>query len=302
MKVSEMTEGTSLDGSEYLFTLDGGQNTKTALSLVGSWIANTALFSALNTSVKTLVGAINLKANSADLSTVATSGNYSDLSGRPNLATVATSGSYSDLTNKPITSTQYFDGTTTSINSLTGDGVSYRGYIANGGTDNSYLGWYGNCILESIGYGATGPHIQRITRVSNGDVYMRYSANNTYSYDTDLIAVGSTPKSVVGTFSSTNNSGGNVKVTHAIKSAHNVQMRIEITPSSNVESGGSVTATLKGQYLPILATSGASYYGARGFVGHLLPDGSFTMRNTSTLAMKKDIGYQVILNYICKDD
>lgn len=38
---------------------------------------------------------------SSDLATVATSGAYSDLSGKPSLATVATSGSYNDLSNKP---------------------------------------------------------------------------------------------------------------------------------------------------------------------------------------------------------
>lgn len=40
-----------------------------------------------------------------NLATVATSGAYSDLTGTPNLATVATSGSYVDLTNKPNLST-----------------------------------------------------------------------------------------------------------------------------------------------------------------------------------------------------
>ena len=35
------------------------------------------------------------------LSTVATSGSYTDLSNKPSLATVATSGSYNDLSNKP---------------------------------------------------------------------------------------------------------------------------------------------------------------------------------------------------------
>lgn len=39
--------------------------------------------------------------NKPSLATVATSGDYADLSGTPNLATVATSGSYNDLTNKP---------------------------------------------------------------------------------------------------------------------------------------------------------------------------------------------------------
>lgn len=37
----------------------------------------------------------------ANLATVATSGKYVDLTGKPSLATVATSGSYNDLTNKP---------------------------------------------------------------------------------------------------------------------------------------------------------------------------------------------------------
>lgn len=39
------------------------------------------------------------------LATVATSGSYTDLSGKPSLATVATSGSYSDLTGTPTLST-----------------------------------------------------------------------------------------------------------------------------------------------------------------------------------------------------
>ena len=39
------------------------------------------------------------------LSTVATSGKYNDLSGKPNLATVATSGNYNDLNNKPALAT-----------------------------------------------------------------------------------------------------------------------------------------------------------------------------------------------------
>lgn len=41
------------------------------------------------------------KVDVSSLSTVATSGAYSDLTGAPNLATVATSGSYADLSNKP---------------------------------------------------------------------------------------------------------------------------------------------------------------------------------------------------------
>lgn len=45
--------------------------------------------------------ALNLKANTSALATVATSGAYADLTGKPSLATVATTGAYSDLTGKP---------------------------------------------------------------------------------------------------------------------------------------------------------------------------------------------------------
>ena len=50
---------------------------------------------------KVITSALDSKADSSGLATVATSGSYNDLSNKPSLATVATSGSYSDLSNKP---------------------------------------------------------------------------------------------------------------------------------------------------------------------------------------------------------
>jgi len=49
--------------------------------------------------------ALNLKANTSSLATVATSGAYTDLSGKPTLSTVASTGAYSDLSGKPTLST-----------------------------------------------------------------------------------------------------------------------------------------------------------------------------------------------------
>jgi hypothetical protein len=46
---------------------------------------------------------LSLKANSADLATVATSGSYTDLANTPSLSNVATSGDYNDLSNTPQT-------------------------------------------------------------------------------------------------------------------------------------------------------------------------------------------------------
>ena len=52
-----------------------------------------------------LKNALDAKADSSSLATVATSGSYTDLSNKPTLATVATSGSYNDLSNKPTLGT-----------------------------------------------------------------------------------------------------------------------------------------------------------------------------------------------------
>lgn len=51
--------------------------------------------------IKDLANKVNAKANTSSLSTVATTGSYTDLSDKPTLATVATSGSYTDLSNTP---------------------------------------------------------------------------------------------------------------------------------------------------------------------------------------------------------
>lgn len=76
-----------------------------------------------------------------DLAAVATSGSYTDLTGKPILATVATSGSYTDLTNTPTlaavaTSGDYTDLTNkptvpTQFNPIAGTNVSLSGTYPN---------------------------------------------------------------------------------------------------------------------------------------------------------------------------
>ena len=62
---------------------------------------------------------LSIYAESADLATVATTGAYSDLSGTPTLATIATTGDYDDLTNKPTIPTVDYPVTDVQV-----DGVS----------------------------------------------------------------------------------------------------------------------------------------------------------------------------------
>lgn len=59
---------------------------------------------------------LSVYAETADLATVATTGAYSDLSGIPTLATVATTGDYDDLTNKPTIPTVDYPVTDVTVN------------------------------------------------------------------------------------------------------------------------------------------------------------------------------------------
>jgi len=63
-------------------------------------------------------GDYNDLSNRPNLATVATSGNYNDLSNRPTLATVATSGDYNDLTNTPTLATVATSGNFSDLNNI----------------------------------------------------------------------------------------------------------------------------------------------------------------------------------------
>lgn len=58
---------------------------------------------------KVITDALSEKVDIDDLSTVAITGSYDDLTNKPTLATVATSGNYNDLSNKPTIPTQTSD-------------------------------------------------------------------------------------------------------------------------------------------------------------------------------------------------
>lgn len=76
------------------------------------------------------------------LATVATSGSYIDLTGRPSLATVATSGAYSDLTGKPSIQAPITLTTTGTSGAATFDGVTLNipTYTSGGGGSTTLAG------------------------------------------------------------------------------------------------------------------------------------------------------------------
>ena len=60
-------------------------------------------------------GSYNDLTDKPNLSTVATTGSYNDLTDKPNLSTVATTGSYNDLTNKPNIQTITYNSDTSTL-------------------------------------------------------------------------------------------------------------------------------------------------------------------------------------------
>jgi hypothetical protein len=105
---------------------------------VGKWMAGPTTQEVALATEAHVATAIAGKANTSSLATVATSGSYadlsgkptlfsgvySDLSGKPSLATVATSGDYGDLTGKPTLFSGSFADLTSKPTTLSGYGVT----------------------------------------------------------------------------------------------------------------------------------------------------------------------------------
>lgn len=110
------------------------------------------------------------KADTSSLATVATSGAYSDLSGKPSLATVATSGSYNDLTSKPTIPT-----VPTAVSAFTND----SGYLV-----ASDLSPYLTSSSASSTYQPLDADLSAIGGLSGTSGFLKKTAANTWTLDT----------------------------------------------------------------------------------------------------------------------
>lgn len=107
-------------------------------------------------------------ADVSGLSTVATSGAYGDLSGKPSLSTVATSGSYNDLSDKPnITAT---------ANDLSGGELGSIPYQAGAGDTAMLAPGTAGQVLTSNG-GAAPSWANPAVAVTTGKLYFYANFN-----------------------------------------------------------------------------------------------------------------------------
>ncbi len=134
-------------------------------------------------------------AASADLATVATTGAYSDLTGKPNLATVATSGAYSDLTGRPSLAAV---ATTGSYNDL-----DNKPDLATVATTGSYNDLSNRPSIPSVSIASEGTASSSATKAQklningtktniSGSVYMEYTASaSTFTFTNSAITASS---------------------------------------------------------------------------------------------------------------
>lgn len=108
------------------------------------------------------------------LATVATTGDYSDLSNKPSLATVATTGDYSDLSNTPTIPTvdQVYDGTSANAQS----GVAVASVISTK-ADVSDVGYWTTAVSAILGATTITITDANILTTSKIDIYTENTSN-----------------------------------------------------------------------------------------------------------------------------
>ena len=125
-----------------------------------------------------VASAISGKADTSSLATVATTGAYSDLSGKPTLATVATSGSYNDLSNKPTIPAVDQTYSATSSNAQSGKAVA-QAIGALDKSDSAVSGQYVSAVSETNGIiTVSRASLPTIPTVNNGQLTIQQNGTN----------------------------------------------------------------------------------------------------------------------------
>ena len=133
------------------------------------------------------------------LSKVATSNNYNDLSNRPALKTVATSGSYNDLSNKPTLAKVATSGSYNDLSNKPSIPASMAGYVTVKSTSGTsgYRKWSDGYVEQWCRHNTSGSVQRNVTlptAMSNTNYNVITSAygSNEYGYNS---CVGCTPQS-----------------------------------------------------------------------------------------------------------
>lgn len=129
-------------------------------------------------------GDYNDLTNKPDLKAVATSGSYNDLINKPNLKTVATTGSYNDLTDKPTIGS----GTVTKVST----GVGLTGEVTTTGTIKADLKSETKSSLTAASKGSTASREYAVGLDSAGDLSVNIPWSDTRDFKIGTTKSGAT--------------------------------------------------------------------------------------------------------------
>ncbi len=159
-KSPEIVSYSDSDVSSYLSSNDYATATATIASITDSAPATLDTLNELAAALgddanfsTTVTNSIALKANSADLNAVATSGAYADLSGTPSLSAVATSGAYADVSGTPsipsaLTDIGITDGTNGQVLTTNGSGAFTFADAASPYGDSNVASYLASAVID----------------------------------------------------------------------------------------------------------------------------------------------------------
>ena len=159
-KSPEIVSYSDSDVASYLSSNDYATATATIASITDSAPATLDTLNELAAALgddanfsTTVTNSIALKANSADLNAVATSGAYADLRGTPSLSAVATSGAYADVSGTPsipsaLTDIGITDGTNGQVLTTNGSGAFTFADAASPYGDSNVASYLASAVID----------------------------------------------------------------------------------------------------------------------------------------------------------
>ena len=263
----------------------------------------------------TVTTSLAAKANTSSLSTVATSGAYADLSGKPTLSTVATSGAYADVTGTPtipsaITDLSITDGTVGQVLTTDGSGgFTFDDTSGGGSFDAVASGTLANgdmVVINATGTVSVAGSATTVTEAGGlGTGISVNSSNNSYTatvYDSNLNKVvvmyssGTTIRAYVGTVSGKTISFGAASTSTADGSIQEKTFKAVFDTNSNKVVVAYVEYASGARYVRTMVGTVSGTSISFGYPAYVEPDQSF---NTRALALAFDSSSnKVIVSYV----